>query len=163
MACLESISGMVPRMAEFNLAKRLSQLTNQISTVIVGKKPQIEDCIACLLAGGHLLIEDVPGVGKTTLAHQIMFALATPERPALYFTVLGEPPLKMLRYQQQFAFFDIDKINAAVRFVNLSSDLMSGDFDRRFRRSLCRWRRGRRGRGQLRQCRHWCRRWQQRQ
>ena len=36
----------------------------------------------------------------------MMFALATPERPALYFTVLGEPPLKMLRYQQQFDFFD---------------------------------------------------------
>jgi circadian clock protein KaiC len=36
-----------------------------------------------------------------------MFALATPERPAIYFTVLGEPPLKMLRYQQQFDFFDI--------------------------------------------------------
>ena len=32
---------------------------------------QIEDCIACLLAGGHLLIEDVPGVGKTTLAHAL--------------------------------------------------------------------------------------------
>jgi circadian clock protein KaiC len=48
------------------------------------------------------LIAGQPGCGKTTLAHQIMFALATPERPAIYFTVLGEPPLKMLRYQQQF-------------------------------------------------------------
>ena len=52
------------------------------------------------------LIAGPPGCGKTTLAHQMMFALATPERPALYFTVLGEPPLKMLRYQQQFEFFD---------------------------------------------------------
>jgi circadian clock protein KaiC len=49
------------------------------------------------------LIAGQPGCGKTTLAHQIMFALATPERPAIYFTVLGEPPLKMLRYQQQFS------------------------------------------------------------
>ena len=39
------------------------------------------------------LIAGRPGCGKTTLAHQIMFALATPEQPALYFTVLGEPPL----------------------------------------------------------------------
>ena len=62
-------------MAEFNLAQRLSQLTDQISTVIVGKQPQIEDCIACLLAGGHLLIEDVPGVGKTTLAHALAVSL----------------------------------------------------------------------------------------
>ena len=73
------------------------------------------------------VIAGPPGCGKTTLAHQLMFALATPERPALYFTVLGEPPLKMLRYQQQFEFFDSDKINACVRFVNLSEETASGD------------------------------------
>ena len=73
------------------------------------------------------LIAGAPGSGKTTLAHQIMFALATPARPALYFTVLGEPPLKMLRYQQQFAFFDTAKINESVRFVSLSDDVASGD------------------------------------
>src|SRR5665213_1773793 len=53
------------------------------------------------------LIAGAPGAGKTTLAQQIMFALAGPDRPALYFTVVGEPPLKMLRYQQQFSFFDV--------------------------------------------------------
>ena len=53
----------------------MSRLTDQISTIIVGKRPQIEDCIACLLAGGHLLIEDVPGVGKTTLAHALAISL----------------------------------------------------------------------------------------
>jgi circadian clock protein KaiC len=73
------------------------------------------------------VIAGAPGCGKTTLAHQIMFALATPERPALYFTVLGEPPLKMLRYQQQFDFFDSDKVNACVRFVNLSEETATGD------------------------------------
>ncbi|HSW06787.1 AAA family ATPase [Aquabacterium sp.] len=62
-------------MAELTLAQRLSRLTDQISTIIVGKRPQIEDCIACLLAGGHLLIEDVPGVGKTTLAHALAVSL----------------------------------------------------------------------------------------
>jgi len=66
------------------------------------------------------IIAGAPGCGKTTLAHQIMFANATPERPALYFTVLGEPAIKMLRYQQQFAFFDDDKLSGAIRFVNLS-------------------------------------------
>lgn len=70
-----------------------------------------------------------PGCGKTTLAHQIMFALATPERPALYFTVLGEPPLKMLRYQQQFDFFDSEKINHAIRFINLGDEMASGDLE----------------------------------
>ena len=76
------------------------------------------------------VIAGSPGCGKTTLAHQIMFALATPARPALYFTVLGEPPLKMLRYQQQFEFFDSDKVNACVRFVNLSEETASGDLQK---------------------------------
>ena len=49
----------------------IRQLLNQLNTVIVGKKTQVNDCVACLLAGGHLLIEDVPGVGKTTLAHAL--------------------------------------------------------------------------------------------
>jgi circadian clock protein KaiC len=75
------------------------------------------------------LIVGPPGSGKTTLAHQIMFALATKERPALFFTVLGEPPLKMLRYQQQFSFFDHEKINDSIRFVNLSEDVSTGNFD----------------------------------
>ena len=50
---------------------KIKTLLNQLNTVIVGKKPQIQDCVTCLLAGGHLLIEDVPGVGKTTLAHAL--------------------------------------------------------------------------------------------
>ncbi len=80
------------------------------------------------------LIAGEPGSGKTTLAHQMMFSLATPQRSALYFTVLGEPPLKMLRYQQQFDFFDGDAINRSVRFVNLSEDAMAGDLDRVLKR-----------------------------
>jgi MoxR-like ATPase len=49
----------------------LQTLLKQLNTVIVGKPAQVQDCVACLLAGGHLLIEDVPGVGKTTLAHAL--------------------------------------------------------------------------------------------
>lgn len=51
--------------------EKLTTLLNQLNTVIVGKPTQVQDCVACLLAGGHLLIEDVPGVGKTTLAHAL--------------------------------------------------------------------------------------------
>ncbi|WP_213768690.1 ATPase domain-containing protein [Caballeronia sp. dw_19] len=80
------------------------------------------------------LIAGQPGCGKTTLAHQIMFALATPERPALYLTVLGEPPLKMLRYQQQFDFFDSELINRSIRFVNLAEETLAGDLDQVLRR-----------------------------
>ncbi|OSZ65556.1 MoxR family ATPase [Hydrogenophaga sp. IBVHS2] len=49
----------------------IQHLLTQLNTVIVGKSRQVHDCVACLLAGGHLLIEDVPGVGKTTLAHAL--------------------------------------------------------------------------------------------
>ncbi|MDO8249369.1 MAG: MoxR family ATPase [Rhodoferax sp.] len=51
--------------------QKLKSLVDQLNTVIVGKPAQTQDCVACLLAGGHLLIEDVPGVGKTTLAHAL--------------------------------------------------------------------------------------------
>src|SRR5664279_1281341 len=87
------------------------------------------------LLGGGLpefsfnLIAGTPGSGKTTLAHQIMFSLANPDNRALFFTVLGEPALKMLRYQQQFLFFDIAKVNSAVRFINLSQVVLEKDLD----------------------------------
>ncbi|MFM9915541.1 MAG: RAD55 family ATPase [Rhizobacter sp.] len=76
------------------------------------------------------LIAGPPGCGKTTLAHQMMFSLAMPEFRAIYFTVLGEPPLKMLRYQQQFDFFDSEAVNRSIRFINLSDDTLTGDLDR---------------------------------
>ena len=70
------------------------------------------------------LIAGSPGTGKTTLAQQIVFANATVKRPALYFTVLGEPTLKMLRYQQQFEFFDRKLVGSAVQFLNLSEEVV---------------------------------------
>ena len=70
------------------------------------------------------IIAGSPGCGKTTLAHQFVFANATPERPALYFTVMGEPALKMLRYQQQYEFFDLSKVNKSVRFISLGDVLL---------------------------------------
>src|SRR5690606_2357975 len=47
----------------------------QVGSVVVGKHPQIRLALACLLARGHLLIEDLPGVGKTTLAHALATSL----------------------------------------------------------------------------------------
>ena len=58
-----------------DVAAKLASLLGQLNTVIVGKEAQVRDCVACLLAGGHLLIEDVPGVGKTTLAHALAATL----------------------------------------------------------------------------------------
>ncbi|MEO8563857.1 MAG: ATPase domain-containing protein [bacterium] len=68
-----------------------------------------------------------PGSGKTTLAQQLIFANATVERPALYFTVLGEPTVKMLRYQRNFEFFDPVRVGTAVHYLNLSEEVLSGD------------------------------------
>jgi circadian clock protein KaiC len=70
------------------------------------------------------LIAGDPGSGKTTLCHQILFANASPERPALYFTIVGEPPLKMLRYQQQFTFFDPAKVDRSIHFMNLNQEVL---------------------------------------
>lgn len=75
------------------------------------------------------IIAGTPGCGKTTLAHQIVFANATPKRPALYFTVLGEPAIKMLRYQQQYSFFDETKLGSAIRFVNLAEIVIERDLN----------------------------------
>jgi circadian clock protein KaiC len=76
------------------------------------------------------LIAGAPGSGKTTLAQHIMFGLAGPKCHAIYFTVVGEPPLKMLRYQQQYHFFDLDRVDESIRFVNLSQDLVAGALDK---------------------------------
>ncbi len=73
------------------------------------------------------IIAGAPGSGKTTLAHQMVFANATLQKPVLYFTVLGEPALKMLRYQQQYSFFDPAKVGKAVRFINLSEVALEKD------------------------------------
>jgi len=50
-----------------------------------------------------------------------------PERPALYFTVLGESAIKMLRYQQQYSFFDPAKLPDSIRFINLSQVVLEKD------------------------------------
>jgi circadian clock protein KaiC len=73
-----------------------------------------------LIAGG-------PGGGKTTLAHQIMFANASSERKAVYFSIIGEPPIKMLRYQQQYTFFDAAKLgDGTIRFIHLGQQALEG-------------------------------------
>ncbi|HLK35492.1 MAG TPA: ATPase domain-containing protein [Polyangiaceae bacterium] len=97
-----------------------------LDTVLGGGLPEYS---FNLVAGG-------PGAGKTTLAQQIAFARASAEAPSIYFTVLGEPPLKMLRHVQHYSFFDKTKIGGAVRFVNLSAEAMDHDLDGIMKRML---------------------------
>src|SRR3990172_4582942 len=66
------------------------------------------------------------GSGKTILAQQIMFHLASRAGSALYHSGLGEPTLKLLRYQQQFAFFDADQVGKSVHFFDLGEVAKTG-------------------------------------
>src|SRR3954462_11633839 len=108
---------------------------NDSRSVTINRLPSGVPKLDDVLGGGwpefsFNLIVGEPGSGKTTQAHQFMFANATPERPALYFTVLGEPTLKMLRYQQQFTFFDIAKVNDVIHFANLTDEALTNDLGR---------------------------------
>src|SRR5919106_3752225 len=101
-------------------------------TVTINRLPSGVPKLDDILGGGwpeysfNLVIGE-PGSGKTTLAHQFVFANASVERPAVYFTLLGEPTIKMLRYQQQFTFFDRARVNEVVHFVNLTDHALTND------------------------------------
>ncbi len=105
---------------------------NQQDKVTIHKLPTGVPGLDEIMGGGlpefsFNIIAGAPGSGKTTMAHQFVFANATPERPALYFTVLGEPAIKMLRYQQQYTFYDPAKLPNSVRFINLSQVVLEKD------------------------------------
>jgi MoxR-like ATPase len=53
------------------MGRKLDACLNAINEVVLGKEPQVRLAMTCLLAGGHLLIEDLPGMGKTTLSHTL--------------------------------------------------------------------------------------------
>src|SRR3979409_680263 len=112
--------------SERNLIRSLPSGIPGFDTVVGGGLPEFS---FNLIAGG-------PGSGKTILAHQIMFANATVERPALYFTVLGEPTLKMLRYQRQFKYFDPELAGSAIEFVNLSAEVLDRNLDEVLKRII---------------------------
>ncbi|HET7591928.1 MAG TPA: MoxR family ATPase [Rhodanobacteraceae bacterium] len=65
----------IPAPADGLPRQRLDAALAQVNDVLVGKNRQVRMAFACLLAGGHLLLEDVPGVGKTTLAHALAATL----------------------------------------------------------------------------------------
>lgn len=76
------------------------------------------------------LIVGRAGAGKTTLGQQIMFANASHERQAIFFSIMGEPPLKMLRYMQQLSFFDAAKVEDSIRFIHLGQEAQDGGLDK---------------------------------
>jgi len=64
-----------PAPLDSDLAAALARAQQQVNSVVLGKSPRVRLAFACFLAGGHLLIEDLPGVGKTTLAHALAATL----------------------------------------------------------------------------------------
>ena len=73
--------------------------------------------------GAAILIAGRPGTGKTILAHQMMFSNASAERKAVYLTTLAEPQIKVMKFQQQFDFFDYTKVQESVIYQDLGSTL----------------------------------------
>jgi circadian clock protein KaiC len=132
MALISALEAQVARRSDSAKRAQPRQSASISTRVAIHKLPTGVRGLDDILGGGipefsFNLIAGTPGCGKTTLVHQIAFANATVEKPALYFTVLGEPVLKMLRYQQQFTFFDASKIGNAVRFINLSDLMLEQD------------------------------------
>ncbi|HUE82101.1 MAG TPA: MoxR family ATPase [Pyrinomonadaceae bacterium] len=74
MRRLETVNGQIPTITTDALEK-IDKLQQAVETVIRGKPEAVRLAIITLIAGGHLLVEDVPGVGKTTLAHALARAL----------------------------------------------------------------------------------------
>lgn len=95
--------------------------------------PRIETGIRNLdaILGGGLpegsvtVFAGTPGAGKTILAQQVCFHNASRKRPALYFGTLSEPTAKIIRYLQQFTFYDSKKMDDAIRFIDLGIILQS--------------------------------------
>jgi circadian clock protein KaiC len=121
-------------MEKRNRKQAKKEAVSQRAKVTIRKLPTGVRGLDDILGGGipefsFNIIAGTPGCGKTTLAHQIVFANATARKPALYFTVLGEPALKMLRYQQQYSFFDEPRLGTAVRFINLSDVVLEKDLN----------------------------------
>ncbi len=112
----------------------VKRILNAPAGVLINRLPTGVRGLDEVLGGGipeysFNLIAGAPGTGKTTLSQQVMFALASPERPALHFTVVGEPSLKLLRYQQQFTFFDRRKVADSVHYVNLTHETLGQGLD----------------------------------
>jgi len=62
-------------MPNAEIAERIRRVVEHVETVIVGKRETVELAVVSLLCNGHLLIEDIPGVGKTTLAKTLALSL----------------------------------------------------------------------------------------
>jgi len=70
-----------------------------------------------------------PGTGKTIFVEELVFHNAADDRPILYFTTMSEPLAKVVRYLQQFPFFDENKIGVQVIYEDIGGELAAGGID----------------------------------
>lgn len=94
--------------------RRFSSGSAPLDAILGGGLPERS---LCVIAGA-------PGVGKTVFALQLLFHFARQNKRAVFFTTLSEPSLKLIRYMQQFAFFDAELLNERVTFIDLGSALL---------------------------------------
>jgi circadian clock protein KaiC len=80
-----------------------------------------------LPAGSLVILAGSPGTGKTILAQQMCFGIATPERRAVYYTTLSEPHDKLIEHMAQFSFFAAGELGTRVEFVDLADLLAAGE------------------------------------
>ncbi|MDQ1552881.1 MAG: circadian clock protein KaiC, partial [Actinomycetota bacterium] len=97
--------------------KRLSTGIPGLDSVIDGGLP----------AGALVMLAGSPGTGKTILAQQICFSSATPERKAIYYSTISEPPDKFIAHLEAFDFFDRGALVERVEFINLGDMLLSNE------------------------------------
>jgi circadian clock protein KaiC len=86
--------------------------------------PELDDILHGGIPENSLnIIMGEPGSGKTTLAEGFVFANADEQRPIIYYTTISEPLDKVIKYLQQFEFFDVEKFGSAIQYEGLGDEL----------------------------------------
>jgi len=99
--------------------ERLSTGSEHFDAVLGGGVP----------TGSVVVVAGTPGTGKTVLSLQMMFALARAGKRSLYVTTLSEPSLKLIRFMQQFAFFDVALLEDRIAFLDIGARARAQSLD----------------------------------